>query len=163
MEAFKNTIRKITRGLCYAGMFFAIPLMLITTVDAIGRDMFDKPLPGTIELSEYMLSIIILLGAAYTQQVKGHVGVDFLTKRMSTKTKSAIGIITTLASMFIITIVTWQGYLEGINEKTVSDMLRVPQKPFRLLVSIGGILLWLELLVDLITDIQILFGRRTND
>ncbi len=163
MEAFKNTIRKITRGLCYTGMFFAIPLMLITTVDAIGRDMFDKPLPGTIELSEYMLSIIILLGAAYTQQVKGHVGVDFLTKRMSTKTKSAIGVITTLASMFIITIVIWQGYLEGINEKTVSDMLRVPQKPFRLLVSIGGILLWLELLVDLITDIQILFGRRTND
>lgn len=163
MEAFKNTIRKITRGICYMGMFFALPLMLITTFDAIGRDLFNKPLPGTIELSEYMLSIIILLGAAYTQQVKGHVGVDFLTKRLSAKTKSFIGIITTLASMFIISIVIWQGYLEGIHEKTVSDMLRVPQKPFRLLVSIGGILLWLELLSDLITNLQILFGGKTND
>jgi len=160
METFKNTIRKITRGLCYIGMFFAIPLMLITTVDAIGRDLFDKPLPGTIELSEYMLSIIILLGAAYAQQVKGHVGVDFLTKRLSVKTKSIIGIITTLASMFIIAIVIWQGYLEGINEKTVSDMLRVPQRPFRLLVSVGGILLWFEFLVDLITHIQVIFRSK---
>ncbi|MCX7966237.1 MAG: TRAP transporter small permease [Syntrophorhabdaceae bacterium] len=163
MEAFKNAIRKMTRGICYIGMFFAIPLMLITTIDAIGRDLFDKPLPGTIELSEYMLSIIILLGAAYTQQVKGHVGVDFLTKRFSGKTKSVLEVITTLASMCIISIVIWQGFLEGINEKTVSDMLRVPQRPFRLLVSIGGILLWLELLVDLINNFQILFGGRTNE
>lgn len=163
MEAFKNTIRKITKGLCFMGMFFAIPLMLITTFDAIGRDLFDKPLPGTIELSEYMLSIIVLLGAAYTQQVKGHVGVDFLIKRLSDKTRSIVGIITTIASMFIIAIVIWQGYVEGIHEKTVSDMLRVPQKPFRLLVAVGGFLLWLELLADLITNIQILFGGRTND
>ncbi len=54
--------------------------MLITTGDVITRSFFNKPIPGTLELSEYMLSIIILLGAAYTQQVKGHVGVDFLTK-----------------------------------------------------------------------------------
>ncbi len=160
MEVFKSTVSKITRGLCYIGMFFAIPLMLITTVDAIGRDLFDRPLPGTIELSEYMLSIIILLGAAYTQQVKGHVGVDFLTKRFSARTKSIIAIITTLASMFVITIVIWQGFIEGINEKTVSDMLRVPQRPFRLLVFVGGILLWFEFLVDLITHIQVIFRSK---
>ncbi len=163
MEGFRKAINKLTRGLCFIGMFFALPLMLITTVDALGRDLFDKPLPGTIELSEYMLSIIILLGAAYTQQVKGHVGVDFLTKRLSSKGKSILGIITTLFAMFIIAIVIWQGFVEGIHEKTVSDMLRVPQRPFRLLVAVGGFLLWLELLLDLLTDIKTLFGSGSND
>ncbi|MBP9561249.1 MAG: TRAP transporter small permease [Syntrophorhabdaceae bacterium] len=163
MESISNAIKKVTRGVCFIGMFFAIPLMLITTVDAIGRDIFDKPFPGTIELSEYMLSIIILLGAAYTQQVKGHVGVDFFTKKLSVKARSAVGVITTLASMFIIAIVIWQGFVEGIHERTVSDMIRVPQRPFRLLVSVGGFLLWLELLLDLLTDIKILLGGSTND
>jgi hypothetical protein len=55
--------------------------------------------------------------------------------------------------MFIIAIVIWQGFLEGIRERTVSDMLRIPQYPFRLLVAVGGFLLWLELLIDLVSSI----------
>ncbi len=37
----------------------------------------------------------------------------------------------------------------GIEEKTVSDMLRVPQYPFRLLVAVAAFLMCLELLMDL--------------
>lgn len=153
LEGFQRAIRRITYSVCAVGMFLAIPLMLITTGDVISRSFFNKPIPGTLELSEYMLSIIILLGAAYTQQVKGHVGVDFLTKRFSTRTQSVLEIFTTLASIFIVVIIVWQGYVEGIHEKTVSDMLRVPQWPFRLLVAIGGFLLLLELFIDLFNAI----------
>jgi TRAP-type C4-dicarboxylate transport system permease small subunit len=153
LDDFQRVIRRATYSVCAVGMFLAIPLMLITTADVVSRGFFNKPIPGTLELSEYMLSIIILLGAAYTQQVKGHVGVDFLTKRFSPRTRGIIEIITNLLCMFIIAIMVWQGFKEGIHEKTVSDMLRVPQWPFRLLVAIGGLLLWLEFLVDLLNSI----------
>jgi len=153
LEGFKRVIRRITYSVCAVGMFLAIPLMLITTSDVISRGFFNKPIPGTLELSEYMLSIIILLGAAYTQQVKGHVGVDFLTKRFSKRTQSILDVFTTLASMLIIAIMIWQGYVEGIHEKTVSDMLRVPQWPFRLLVAVGGFMLLLELFIDLFSAV----------
>jgi TRAP-type C4-dicarboxylate transport system permease small subunit len=153
-EVFRRVIRRITYLVCAAGMFLAVPLMLITTGDVISRGFFNKPIPGTLELSEYMLCIIILLGAAYTQQVKGHVGVDFLTRRFSPKTRNIIGIVTTILCMLIVTIMVWQGFVEGIHEKTVSDMLRVPQWPFRLLVAVGGSLLWLELLADLLDAIE---------
>jgi TRAP-type C4-dicarboxylate transport system permease small subunit len=153
-EGFKRAVRRITYSVCAVGMFLAVPLMFITTGDVISRGFFNKPIPGTLELSEYMLSIIILLGAAYTQQVKGHVGVDFMTKRFSEKTRGIIEIITTLLCMFIIIIMIWQGFVEGIQEKTVSDMLRVPQWPFRLLVAVGGFLLLLEFLVDLLSTIM---------
>jgi len=153
LESFMRVIRRITYSVCAVGMFLAIPLMLITTSDVISRGFFNKPIPGTLELSEYMLSIIILLGAAYTQQVKGHVGVDFLTKRFSKRTQSILEVFTTLASMLIIAIMIWQGYVEGIHEKTVSDMLRVPQWPFRLLVAVGGFMLLLELFIDLFSAV----------
>lgn len=135
------------------GMFFIIPLMLLTTGDIIGRKFISKTIPGTFEISEYILATFILLGAAYTQQVKGHVGVDFLTSRLSPRVRIACEIFTTLLSLFIISIVIWQGWLEGIRERTVSDMLRIPQYPFRLLVAVGGFLLWLEILIDLINSI----------
>ena len=131
-------------------MSLILPLMLLTTGDVIGRGFFRKPIPGTFELSEYLLAVFILLGAAYTQQVKGHVGVDFITSLLSPRLRKICQIITTLLSLFIIAIVVWQGFLQGMSERTVSEILRIPQYPFRLLVAIGGFLLWLELLIDLI-------------
>jgi len=145
----KRLIQRINFYVCVVGMCLLVPLMLLTTSDVVGRKFFSKTIPGSFELSEYILAIFILLGAAYTQQVKGHVGVDFITSRLSPRLRAVCQIITIFLSLFIITILIWQGWIEGIRERTVSDMLRIPQYPFRLLVSIGGFLLWLELLIDL--------------
>jgi len=145
----KKGIRRINYVVCAVGMVMIIPLMLLTFADVMLRGFFNKPIAGTFELSQYILAIFILLGAAYTQQVKGHVGVDFLTSRLSPRRRALCEIITTLLSLLIIAIVIWQGWVEGITEKTVSDQLRIPQYPFRVLVAVGGFLLWLELLIDL--------------
>jgi TRAP-type C4-dicarboxylate transport system permease small subunit len=145
----KMLIQRVNFYVCAVGMCLLVPLMLLTTFDVVGRKFFSKTIPGTFELSEYILAVFILLGAAYTQQVKGHVGVDFITSRLSPRVRAVCQIITILLSLFIITILIWQGWIEGIRERTVSDMLRIPQYPFRLLVAIGGFLLWLELLIDL--------------
>ncbi|MGB9628563.1 MAG: TRAP transporter small permease subunit [Thermodesulfobacteriota bacterium] len=157
----KHLIQRINLYICSVGMFLLIPLMLLTTGDVLGRKFLSKTIPGTFELSEYILAVFILLGAAYTQQVKGHVGVDFLITRFSPWTQAFCRLITTLLSLFIIAILIWQGWLEGIRERTVSDMLRIPQYPFRLLVALGGFLLWLELLIDLFNSIGKLRKKET--
>ena len=131
-------------------MCLLLPLMLLTTGDVVGRKFFAKTIPGAFEISQYLLAVFILMGAAYTQQMKGHVGVDFVTSRFSPRGRDLCEVFTTLLSLFIIAILVWEGWVEGVKEKTVSDMLRIPQYPFRLLVSIGGFLLWLELLINLI-------------
>jgi TRAP-type C4-dicarboxylate transport system permease small subunit len=112
-----------------------------------------------MELSSYMLAIFILLGIAYTHQVRGHVRVTMLVSRLPDKWAIVLDVITTLLSLFIIAVMTWQGWVVGIEERTVSDMLRVPQFPFRLLVSLGGLLLFLELLLDLWDNLK-KFARR---
>jgi TRAP-type C4-dicarboxylate transport system permease small subunit len=154
LEKFRRLVNRASYGACFMGMFLAIPLMLLTVGDVMGRSFFNKPIPGTFELSEYMLAVIVLLGAGYTQQVKGHVGVDFLTSRFSPRVRAVLQAVTTLAGLLVIAIMVWQGYLEGIHEKAVSDQLRVPQWPFKLLVAAGGLLLWLELLLDFIASVQ---------
>lgn len=159
LERFRKAVNRASYGACFIGMFLAIPLMLLTVGDVMGRSFFNKPIPGTFELSEYMLAVVVLLGAAYTQQVKGHVGVDFLTSRYSPRTQAVLQAVTTLAALLIIAIMVWQGYLEGIHEKAVSDQLRVPQWPFKLLVAVGGLLLWLELLLDFIASVMKIAGR----
>ena len=159
LESFQKGVHKVTYSVCVGGMFFAIPLMLITAFDVLGRAFFNKPIPGTLELSEYMLAIIILLGAAYTQQVQGHVGVDFLTSKFSSRGQNICKIITDVASLAIIMIMTVYGYIGGFHETTVSDQLRVPAWPFKLLVAVGGFLLCLEIFVDFLRSVAVLRGR----
>ncbi len=156
METFKairSFVEWTIRFVATIGMVFVLPLMLITTADVVGRGFFNKPIAGTFELSEYMLAVIILLGAAYTQQVKGHVAVDFLTSKFSNKTQALCQTLVLFLSLFIVTILVWQGFMLGIEEKGVTDQLRVPRAPFKMLVGIGGCLLWLQLLFDFIDSI----------
>ena len=149
-EAVKKRIRRINYIVCAVGMAMILPLMLLTFADVVLRSFFNKPIPGTFEISQYILAVFILLGAAYTQQVKGHVGVDFVTSRLSPRLRAICEIVTTLLSLFIVAVVVWQGWVVGITEKAVSDQLRIPQYPFKLLVAVGGLLLWFELLIDLL-------------
>jgi len=48
-------------------------------------------------------------------------------------------------------LLAWQGWVVGLEETAVSDMLRVAQRPFKLLVGVAAFLLCLELMVDLAT------------
>jgi TRAP-type C4-dicarboxylate transport system permease small subunit len=147
----KFWIQRVNRGVCYAGMFLILPLMLLTTVDVIGRAAWARPIPGIVELSSYALDVFILLGLAYTQQVKGHVRVSMLTSRMPPRVQIFLDIFVALLSLFIIALLAWQGFVVGFEETAVSDMLRIAQRPFKLLVGVAAFLLCLELVVDLAT------------
>lgn len=146
-EKFSDLVHRLSRVSCSLGMVFALPLMALTTLDVVGRSFFGKPIPGTLELSEYMLACIILLGAAYTQQVKGHVAVDFVTSRFSPRNRALLECLTLILAMLIVSLLAWQGFSMGMEETAVSDQLRVPKAPFRILLGVGCTLLWLELLV----------------
>jgi len=159
LDNVKKGIQRFNRFISGIGAVFLISLMLITSSDVIGRDIFNHPIPGAVELSEYMLAVFILLGLAYTQQVKAHVGVSLFISRFPLRLQFILKIITTLLSLFIFAILAWQGIKVGIEERTVSDMLRIPQYPFRLLVALAGFLLCLELLIDLTETVKKLAGR----
>ena len=68
----------------------------------VGRAVWSRPIPGTVELSSYLLAIFVLLGIAYTQQVKGHVRVEMLLMHLPDRVAAAVDLCTTLLSLFII-------------------------------------------------------------
>jgi TRAP-type C4-dicarboxylate transport system permease small subunit len=157
----KEKTRVINRFVAAVSGFFLIPLMLITAADVVARDLFNHPIPGTIELSQYMLAIFVLLGLAYTQQMKAHVTVSLFTSHLSERTQAILNVFTTLIGLFIFVILAWQGLVVGFEERTVSDMLRIPQYPFRLLVAAAGFFVLLELLIDL-GDAMKTLARRSS-
>jgi TRAP-type C4-dicarboxylate transport system permease small subunit len=158
-EGFKKGIHHVNHVVAGVGACFLIPLMIITAGDVVGRDVFSHPIPGTVELSQCMLAVFILLGLAYTQQVKAHVGVSVLTSRLPHAAQIVLRLVATLLCLFMSCILVWQGWVIGVEEKTVSDMLRVPQYPFRLMVAIAAFLTSLELVIDLGDSLAKIAGK----
>ncbi len=147
---FRRFVHKLSYVLAWLGMFALLPLMFLTTVDVVGRFVWNKPVPGAVELSSYILVAFVLSGLAYTHQRRGHVRVTMLLERLGPKPALAVEALTILMSMAITLVIAWQGWVIAWEQTTVSDMLRVPQRPFRLLVSLAGGCFFLELLLDLL-------------
>jgi TRAP-type C4-dicarboxylate transport system permease small subunit len=122
--------------------------MLLTAADVVGRDLLGHPVPGTVELSQYLLAVFILMGLAYTQQVKGHVNVSILISRLPVSGQLFLKLISSVLGLALFSLLAWQGWVVGLAERTVSDLLRVPQFPFRILVAVAAFLFCLELLID---------------
>ena len=155
----RKWMQKATLWLNNLGMLLLIPMMLLTTGEVIGRAVWSKPIPGSMELSSYMLAVFALLGIAYTHQVKGHVRVLMLISRLPERVEAAIDVLTTLLSLGIVGVVAWQGWVLAMEEKAVSDMLRIPQAPFKFLVFVAGASLCIELMLDLADAARKLAGR----
>ncbi len=162
MGTLKFWIQRVNLWMCYAGMGLIIPLMLLTTADVIGRAVFSRPVPGSVELSSYLLNVFILLGVGYTQQVKGHVQVSMLTSRLPAAAQRGLEAFTSLLSLLVIGLLAWQGWVVGMEETAVSDMLRIPQRPFKLLVGVAAFFLCLELVIDMCTSLSAIAEKRRS-
>ncbi len=159
LESLNKLVRKINQGLAFAGMFLLIPLMLLTTIDVLSRSMFNYPIVGTYELSSYMLAVIILLGITYTYQVGGHVRIDMFVSKMPARVAAILDIFTTLLSILIISVLAWQGWVLALEETAVSEQLRIPETPFRMLVPLAAATLVVSMLLELIDKVSRLFRR----
>jgi TRAP-type C4-dicarboxylate transport system permease small subunit len=163
VSIFRRTRRAIERAIRLAGwaaVAVVLPLMLITTADVVGRDVFGRPVAGTYELSEYLLAVAVLLGAAHTQQVKGHVAATFVVSRFGDRARAACQAGTLLLCLCVVGVLAWQGFAVGLEETGVTDQLRIPRAPFKTLVGVGASLLWFQLLFDFVDAVTATRGRQ---
>lgn len=158
----KRLIKRASAGANTIGMFVLLTMMLVTTCDALGRYILNKPIPGAFELATFMLATFILLGIAYTEQVNGHVAVTLFIYRMPPRVRLCVNVIMTIFTLAFFAVITWRAWeLAGsLRQKGLtSDILDIPAWPFRLLLALGAFLMCLELLTKSVNYVRELMRR----
>jgi TRAP-type transport system small permease protein len=158
-DRLADATRTLNRSLAVIGMLLLLPLMLMTTLDVLSRGLFNRPLVGVYELSSYLLAGFVLLGIAFTYQEGGHVRIELLISHLPRRVAAMLDALTTLLSLAVVTILIWQGWKLGISETAVSEQLRIPEVPFRLLVPLAGLTLWMAMFTDLLEHLSTLLRR----
>ena len=145
------------KTLHYVGMVFALLMMMLTTVHAVGRYLFGLPVPGLVELSSYMMVTMIFLTAPYTALVKGHIAIGVIVDRLSERTQAIIDIFIYLLCLVVSVIAAWQTFVRGfyiMEEKQVSTILSIPNAPFIFIVAIGWSMFSVAILIHIVNSIS---------
>lgn len=113
-------------------------LLLWTVGDIIGRSFFSRPFPGTVELTELAVVVLVYLGLARAEHDDAHIAVDLLFVRLGAKGQLAVRVVAGLVSFLVVAVMTWRlalfaGQLQAGGFTT--GVLRIPLYP----VAIAGV------------------------
>jgi len=135
-----------------------VAMMLLTCADVLLR-LFRQPIPGTYEIIGFLGAIATAFALGQTSLEKGHIAVEFLSSRLSSRGRLYLDGLEATAGLFIFGLLAWQSavYAEDLRKSgEVSLTLAMPVHPFVWGIAAGCALLCAVLLVDLVR-----FLRRT--
>jgi TRAP-type C4-dicarboxylate transport system permease small subunit len=147
-----GAVRKASRVSFYVGSGLLFVIMFLVTIDVVGRFFFSSPLLGSLEITQFLLAGAVLLGLAYTQDLRGNVDLELFYNCFSKRVQRFSDILAYVIGIGLFTIVTWEGWnnaLDGWEKNLASDVLRIPAWPFLLFVPVGAGLLVLVLFCQL--------------
>lgn len=141
-----SKLDKPSKYLAYLGAAVLFLMMLLTTVDVASRYLFNSPILGALEITEFMVVSVVFCFLGITQQEKGHVAVDLVIGNLPSRSRRVIGFINRVASLFVLGLITWMTLRRGmelLHLKEYSGTLHIPVAPFVLLVALGcGAMCW---------------------
>lgn len=128
----------LDRVLGAAAAVLLFVLMMITTVDVIGRYIFNAPLRGGFELTELLLLTLIFAGLPLVSRADEHVTLDFIDNLLGESGRRLVRRLVDLVCGLIILGLAWRvwikaGKIAGYGDTT--DVLLIPVAPFVYLMA----------------------------
>ena len=159
MKAVSDKLGRISSALAYVGAVSLFGIMCLTTADVGGRYLFNAPILGVFELTEFMILILIFSFLAYTQSKKSHVAVDLLVSLFPKKLQRYIALFNHFLCLILMGLITYMGFrraLELVEFGEASPNLGVPHYPFVFFLVLGCVVMCIEYIRDLLR----LFGDK---
>lgn len=139
------------------GSIALFAMMCLTMADVAGRYLFNVPITGAFELTEFMVLILIFSFLGYTQAQKSHVSVELLLAVIPKKIRFYIEIFNHLICFLLsllIVLMSIQRALELKEAGEASPNLAIPTHPFVFFLVLGCLVLAIEYLRDIVELIK---------
>jgi TRAP-type C4-dicarboxylate transport system permease small subunit len=128
-------------------------MMLITTADASGRYLFNRPILAAYELTtNYLMIAAVFLALPYAYRQGANIRVTFLVERLGPRARLAVNHVVQIVSMLycaVLVFATFQQARHILSTGTTFVTLDLPLWPAHLVVCLGLLLTALMMLLDL--------------
>jgi len=141
---------------------------LIVIYEVIMRYLIKRPTTWVNDISEISLVYCTFLGSAWVLRLGGHTKVDILIVTMRGKGQIFMGIIQDLLSLFfcvVFTKISWESFWDSLitQERTAGGLFSVPLWPIYIVIPFGAILLSLQLIRQIVSNIFLLSKKSIEE
>jgi TRAP-type C4-dicarboxylate transport system permease small subunit len=137
----------------YAAAISTFVMMLLTTADAAGRYIFNRPVTGAYEITtNYLMVASIFLAMAYAYRGGANIRVTFMADRLPRQVKLIVNHFVQVVSMLycgVLVFATFKHALRNLATDTTLSSIAIPQGPAYVLVPVGLFFTTLLMLLDL--------------
>lgn len=161
--SLSRVIDSISTFMGKATMWLILATTLISAGNAIVRKAFDISSNGLLEIQWYLFAAVFMLGAGYGFLKNSHVRIDFISTRLSDRTRNWVdvfGIVLVLFPFCILMIkLSWPVFMGAYNNGEMSQNAGgLIRWPAYMLVPLGFSLLMMQGVSELIKRIAFLRG-----
>lgn len=148
MNRLSDIIERTNTWIGKAASFLILVLIAVLMYEVLSRYLLDAPTKWSNEISQYLLTGVVMLGGGYCLAGREHVRVDVLYRNFNPKTRCVIEILTFLIVMTFVIAIIWKGgelcYDAFVQDKRSMTILALPLFPSMFLVPVGAALLGLQ-------------------
>ena len=163
MKRANRALEILAEWLALAGGFVVIILMVMITLDALGRKTFGA-LPGALEFSEALMVPAVFLPLMFVQLKREHVFVSVATMLLPVRTQAFLDGVAAVVGILIFAYLTWLSLDKAVDSWIVGEyrvaIISVPIWPFRWIIPLGMALLVVQLALTAIHEFGRAFGSR---
>lgn len=137
----EKSIKAIASTLGILATLATLVMMVSIAIDVFFRLLYDRSVPGVLEISETALVTAVFLGLSYTGVTNSHIAVDLLTERLSKPVlRWVLAAAWTLSTAFLLWIL-WATLTRAISSlaygETRMGLVAWPIWPARWIIVIG--------------------------
>jgi TRAP-type C4-dicarboxylate transport system permease small subunit len=137
----------------YAATMATFVMMLLTTADAAGRYIFNRPVTGAYEITtNYLMVAAVFLAMSYAYREGANIRVTFMADRLPRQVKLVVNHFVQIVSMLygaLLVFATIQQARRTIATGTNLSSLDIPLGPAYVLVPVGLFFMSLLMLLDI--------------
>lgn len=138
IEKSEKILNKVVDIQQFISNIFLIFIMTIITFDVLGRNILNKPLKGTYEMTELGAALLVFFALAITHRKNEHITIDFFIDRFSRRARNIVnGIVEIVIAviLFIMSKNIYDNALRMMERKTTTTDLALSLYPFLFLIT----------------------------
>lgn len=129
-------------------------LLVIVLHEVVVRYVFNSPTLYSVELSEYLLVLVVFLSIGWVLREDRHVAVTFIVDRLPRKMRLGMNVLTSLITMAFLGVLVWKGTRTTITAFTggyhSSSLLNFPMWIPYALIPLGALILSLQYIIKIL-------------
>lgn len=157
-----RAITQLNNWIAFVAAWLIAPIFVLLMADVIMRYLVGSAAIWTAEFAQLIFGVYAVIGGGYLLAERAHVNVDIIYGRFSTARKAKIDLATSFLFFLFLGVLIWQGTdmaWESTAKLESSFSIWNPYIwPVKLAIPIAGVLLLLQGLVRIVSDVRTVMG-----